>query len=139
MLSKSDFKIASSCPKKLIYKKQSYNTSADGSEYLEMLAQGGHIVGKYAQLLYPGGIEVKADSIESAIAETTRLIRQNENITLFEATFYANDKVVRTDILQKQGNIIKLIEVKSKSYDSDDETNPKKSSRNISKMLLTRN
>ena len=59
MLSKSDFKIASTCAKKLVYKKSSYETMNDGNEYLEMLAQGGHIIGKYAQLLYTDGIEIK--------------------------------------------------------------------------------
>ena len=125
LLSKSDFKIASSCAKKLTFKKAFYDTLNDGNEYMEMLAQGGHIVGKLAQLIYPDGIEIKADSIEGAIAETAKLLKQNENITLFEATFYANGKVVRTDILEKKGKVINLIEVKSKSYNSDDESNPK--------------
>ena len=125
-LSKSDFKIASSCPKKLVYKKASYDTMNDGNEYIEMLAQGGHIVGKYAQLLYPGGVEIKGNSIKEAIAVTTQLLEQNENITLFEATFSANGKIVRTDILEKKGKVINLIEVKSKSHDSDDDINSKK-------------
>lgn len=126
-LSKSDFKLASSCPKKLIYKKASYDTLNDANEYMEMLAQGGHIVGKYAQLIYPEGIEVKSGSIDDAIAETSRLLKENQNITLFEATFYSKGKVVRTDILQKKKKVINLIEVKSKSYDSeDDESKAKK-------------
>jgi hypothetical protein len=121
-LSKSDFKIASSCAKKLVYKKASYDTLNDANEYMEMLAQGGHIVGKYAQLIYRGGIEIKADSIGDAIAETNSLLKQNENITLFEATFFANGKVVRTDVLEKKGKVINLIEVKSKSHESEDDS-----------------
>jgi hypothetical protein len=125
-LSKSDFKVASSCPKKLVYKKASYETMNDGNEYVEHLAQGGHIVGKYAQLLYPDGIEIKSNTIQEAIAETSRLLKDNDAVTLFEATFSANGKVVRTDILQKNGKVINLIEVKSKSHDSDDDGNSKK-------------
>ena len=122
-LSKSDFKIASSCAKKLVYKKAAYDTLNDGNEYMEMLAQGGHIVGKLAQLIYPGGVEVKADNtIDGAIAETTKLLKQNANITLFEATFYSEGKVVRTDILEKKGKVINLIEVKSKSHESEDDS-----------------
>jgi hypothetical protein len=126
MLSKSDFKIASTCAKKLIYKKASYPTTNDENEYMEMLAQGGHIVAKYAQLIYPDGIEVKAKNIDHAVIETTKLIRENINITLFEATILSKEKVIRIDILEKKNSVFNLIEVKSKSYDSDDEDNPKR-------------
>ena len=125
-LSKSDYKIATSCCKKLVYKKALYSTMNDANEYMEMLAQGGYIVSKYAQLLYPDGIEVKGNSIEDAIHITRQLLKDNEYITLFEATFSSNGKVVRADILKKEKNILHIIEVKSKSYDSDDEDNPKK-------------
>jgi hypothetical protein len=126
MLSKSDFKIASTCAKKLVYKKASYPTTNDENEYMEMLAQGGHIVAKYAQLTYPDGIEVKAKNIDHAVIDTTRLIKDNTNITLFEATILSKEKVVRIDIFEKKNNILNLIEVKSKSYDSDDEDNPER-------------
>jgi hypothetical protein len=127
MLSKSDFKIASTCAKKLVYKKASYITTNDENEYLEMLAQGGHIVAKYAQLTYPNGIEIKAKNIDHAVLETTRLIKDNISITLFEATILSEEKVVRMDILEKKNNVLNLIEVKSKSWDSDDDDeNPQK-------------
>ena len=121
MLSKSDFKIASTCSKKLIYKKASFETMNDANEYMEMLAQGGHIIAKYAQLTFPNGVEVKGETIDKAISETKKLIEQNENITLFEATFLSNGKVVRTDVLEKKKNVLNIIEVKSKSHDSDDD------------------
>ena len=127
MLSKSDFKIASTCAKKLVYKKASYPTMNDENEYMEMLAEGGHIVAKYAQLIYPEGIEVKASTLDTAILETTKLITENVNITLFEAAILSKEKVVRIDILEKRKNVLNLIEVKSKSYDSDDDNdNPKR-------------
>ena len=121
MLSKSDFKIASNCSKKLVYKKASYETLNDENEYMEMLAQGGHIIGKYAQLLYSDAIEIKAKNINEAIADTKKNIEKNENIILFEATFSSNEKIVRTDILEKAGNVLNIIEVKSKSHDSEDD------------------
>ena len=121
MLSKSDFKIASSCSKKLVYKKASFETMNDGNEYMEMLAQGGHIVAKYAQLTFPNGVEVEADTIEAAIEVTKKHIAENEDIILFEATFSANGKIVRTDILEKKKKVLNIIEVKSKSFDSDDD------------------
>lgn len=121
MLSKSDFKIASTCSKKLVYKKASFETMNDANEYMEMLAQGGHIVAKYAQLTFPDAVEVKGESLDVVIAETKKLIQENENITLLEATFSSNGKIVRTDILQKKKNVLNIIEVKSKSHDSDDD------------------
>ncbi len=121
MLSKSDFKIASTCAKKLVYKKASFETMNDANEYMEMLAQGGHIIAKYAQLTFPNAIEVKGETIDVVIAETKKYIEQNENITLFEAIFSSNGKIVRTDILEKKKNVLNIIEVKSKSYDSDDD------------------
>ena len=102
MLSKSDFKIASTCSKKLVYKKASFETMNDTNEYMEMLAQGGHIIAKYAQLTFPNAIEVKGETIDVVIAETKKYIEQNENITLFEALFSSNGKIVRTDILEKK-------------------------------------
>ncbi len=120
MLSKSDFKIASSCGKKLIYKKAGYATRNDGNEYMEMLAQGGHLVSKYAQLMFPDGIEIKSKTIEEAIAETSNLISTNTDVVLFEATFLSGSKIVRVDILEKKGNVLHLIEVKSSSFDSTD-------------------
>ena len=121
MLSKSDFKIASTCTKKLVYKKASFETMNDANEYMEMLAQGGHIIAKYAQLTFPNAIEVTGEAIDAVIAETNKLLEQNENITLFEATFSSNGKVVRIDILEKKKNVLNIIEVKSKSHDSDDD------------------
>jgi hypothetical protein len=121
MLSKSDFKLASTCCKKLIYKKASFKTMNDENEYLEMLAQGGHVIAKYAQLIYPDAIEVKGDTIEEVVAKTKECIEQNESITLFEASFSSNYKVIRIDILEKNGKVLNIIEVKSKSYDSDDD------------------
>lgn len=121
MLSKSDFQIASTCSKKLVYKKASFETMNDANEYMEMLAQGGHIVAKYAQLTFNDAVEVQGESLDLVIAETKKLIQENENITLFEATFSSNGKIVRTDILEKKKNVLNIIEVKSKSHDSDDD------------------
>lgn len=117
-LSKSDFILACSCPKKLVYKKQGYPTGNDTNEYLQMLAQGGYIVGKYAQLMYPQGIEIEAPTNQEAVEKTNQLLASHDNIVLFEAAFSSNNKIVRTDILVKEGSHVHLIEVKSKSFDS---------------------
>ncbi len=121
-LSKSDFILASSCPKKLVYKKAGYPTANDTNEYLQMLAKGGYIVGLYAQLMYPDGIEIQGGSPEVTAAETKKLLTEYENIVLFEASFNSGDKIVRTDILEKKGNELHIIEVKSVSHDSEEDS-----------------
>jgi len=125
-LSKSDFILASSCPKKLVYKKAGYPTANDTNEYMQMLAEGGYIVGLYAQLMFPDGIEVHGGSPERTAAETKRLLEENENIVLFEASFMSAEKIVRTDILEKKGNELHIIEVKSVSHDSENDTSKQK-------------
>ena len=116
-LSKSDFKIAHTCATKLWYKKHGYPTSNDENEYMKMLADGGFMFGKLAMLLFPEGIEVTG-TIPEAIASTNHLLAIHENIVLFEPAISINNQLVRVDILQKTGNEIKVIEVKSKSFDS---------------------
>ena len=118
-LSKSDFQLASDCPKKLIYKKQGYPTTNDTNEYMEMLAQGGYVVGTMATLLYPDGIEITGNTSE-AVQKTLDYL-QDDNVVLFEpAIMTTNQKLCRIDILVKQGNTIQIIEVKAKSHNSED-------------------
>lgn len=79
------------------------------------------MVGRLAQLLYPDGVEVSSKKNKAdGIAETTALL-QRERVTIFEAAIAVDNKFILVDILQKVGNTIKLIEVKSKSYDTDKE------------------
>lgn len=122
-LSKSDFQLASACPKKLIYKKSFYPTTNDTNEYMEMLALGGYIIGKMATYYHPTGIEIEGNT-KDCINKTQELL-QNENIILFEPAIQSNDKLVRIDILVKEGKRLHLIEVKAKSFDSTDEKKKK--------------
>lgn len=123
-LSKSDFQLASSCAKKLIYKKQLYPTANDTNEYMKILSQGGYIVGKMATLLYPNGIEIDGNT-EECIQKTNELIKR-ENVVLFEPAFASGQKLIRVDILEKKGNIIHLIEVKAKSHNTEDDSSKQK-------------
>jgi hypothetical protein len=86
------------------------------------LADGGFMIGKLAQLLYPEGIEIIEGRLKQneAIQETERLLAEKENITLFEPAILVNNQLVRVDILVKNGNHIQVIEVKSKSYSSEE-------------------
>ena len=44
LLSKSDFRAASSCETKLFYRKRAYASTADSNEYLELLQDGGYMI-----------------------------------------------------------------------------------------------
>jgi hypothetical protein len=114
-LSKTDFKIAKSCITKLYYKKKRYPSGSDGDPFMELLAEGGYMVGKLAQILYPG---TTIERVEGAAALTRELLQQ-ENICIHEAAIESNGKIIRIDILNKKGKLLELIEVKSKSWDSD--------------------
>ena len=115
-LSKSDFKLAKTCAKKLVYKKAGYPTANDTNEYMQVLAEGGYVVGKMACVLYPEGIEISG-STEECIEQTNYYLQQ-DNVVLFEPAFLSYQKLVRVDILIKKGNEFQLIEVKSGSQDS---------------------
>jgi hypothetical protein len=118
-LSKSDFKVAQSCATKLYYKKNKYPSTNDENDYLKLLADGGFMIGKLAQLLYPDGYEIEG-SVTESIPLTEQAIASNENIILFEPAIFVDNQLVRVDIFIKKGKNIEIIEVKSKSYNSDD-------------------
>jgi hypothetical protein len=124
-LSKSDFKVARTCPAKLYYRKLNYPSVRDEDEYLQFLADGGYMVEAIAKLCYPEGIEIGFDKgPKESAAETVRLLETHEIITLFEATLLSGQRLARVDILRKQGNAFELIEVKAKSVDTSDPGNP---------------
>jgi hypothetical protein len=126
-LSKSDFKVAMTCPTKLYYRKLKYPTTMEGNEFMEMLAEGGYMVGKLATLLYPGGIDLSNEgSPEKSAEKTMELLLNNENIVIYEASVMFENFLIRIDILEKKGNTINLIEVKAKSFDSYNATEAKK-------------
>ncbi len=118
-LSKSDFQLASSCPQKLVYKKAYYPTANDTNEYMQLLAQGGYVIGKMATFLYPDGIEIEGNT-QDCIEQTNRLLQQEE-VILFEPAILSGQKLIRVDILVKKKNHFHLIEVKAKSHDTDEE------------------
>ena len=94
-LSKSDFKLAQTCPTKLFYKKQDYPSELNEDEYLMLLADGGYMVEKIAKLLYPDGQEMGFDKSHDIAAQDTLQALKAEKATLFEATFISNGKLAR--------------------------------------------
>lgn len=89
--------------------------------FLKSLANGGFQVEALARMQYPNGIliDTKPEQYEKA-AKLTKEALSHENVVLFEAAFLVEGYFVRTDILEKKGNKIKIIEVKAKGYDPSD-------------------
>lgn len=123
VLSKSRFKLGLECPNKLFYTgKKEYANKKQEDPFLLALAEGGFQIEEYARMHYPGGIliEGKDGDYQSLWTQTQELLQQ-ENVIIYEAAFLYDGLFIRTDILVKQGNQIKLIEVKSKSFDPIDD------------------
>lgn len=117
-LSKSRFKIATSCPAKLNYVgKTEYADTNASNDFLLALAEGGFQVGELAKILYPDGIEVTEDRQVDQICSTSELLLR-DNVVIFEGTVQHGDWVARVDVIRKVGKKVELIEVKSKSFNS---------------------
>ena len=70
----------------------------------------GNEVNDVARSLHGGGHLIQW---ENALAETKRMLDESPDTTLFEATFVHNGVLVRVDILKKDADGYRLIEVKS--------------------------
>ena len=122
-LSKSDFKVARTCETKLYYRKRSYPTAQDDDPYVEFLADGGYMVEAIARLLFPDGREVIPDidsDAQAGFAATMEALKE-KNVTLFEATLLYGQLMAQVDILEKRGNNFRLVEVKAKSVETQDD------------------
>ncbi|TLP71731.1 DUF2779 domain-containing protein [Maribacter sp. ACAM166] len=122
-LTKSRFKLGLECPNKLYFtsKKEYANQSLDDS-FLQALAKGGFQVEALARLHYPGGIFIDTENYEYDRAKNlTQKQLTKDVVSIYEAAIGHNGLFIRTDIISKKGNHIKLIEVKAKSFDPNDE------------------
>src|SRR5437762_9007520 len=116
-LSKSDFKLARTCDAKLFFRENRYPDNRDSNPYLALLAEGGYMVEALAKAKYADGVQLEygrgvADDYVRTIEHLAR-----ERVTLFEATLLVGRRQARVDILEKKGNTIRLLEIKSKSFD----------------------
>ena len=122
-LTKSRFKLGLDCPAKLFYTgKQQYPDTSEDDAFLEALAEGGYQVGALAKCYYPDGIEVSDRDYEKSLQRTDELLAR-EVVTVFEGAFRYKNLFIRADIIEKKGNNINLLEVKSKSFGGSDHNN----------------
>ena len=120
LFTKSRFKTCLDCPAKLYYQDRDtqYDNSKKEDSFLEALAEGGYQVGELAKLYYPGGHNIADRGYDVPLEKTNELLK-NENVVIFEAAIKYKNFFIRVDILEKKGNIINLIEVKSKSFNGE--------------------
>jgi hypothetical protein len=119
-LSKSRFKLALQCPTNLFYTGKTEYENADAMDpFLEALAEGGYQVGELAKCYYPGGHMIEELGYELPLQKTNELLKQ-ENVVIYEAAIQYKDFFVRVDVLEKKGDLIRMIEVKSKSFRGND-------------------
>ncbi|MEX0769243.1 MAG: DUF2779 domain-containing protein [Balneolaceae bacterium] len=96
-----------------------YKSALEDDEFLQALAKGGIQVGELAKLYHPGGVDIDTLDSEEALRQTSELL-ERENVTIYEAAVRYSNCLVRVDVLEKRGNRLNLIEVKSKSWDPDE-------------------
>jgi Domain of unknown function(DUF2779) len=116
-LSKSDFKLARGCDAKLFFRENGYPDNRDMNPYLALLAEGGYMVEALAKAKYADGVQLEygrgvGDDYQRTFEQLSR-----DQVTLFEATLLVGRQQARVDILEKKGKTVRLLEVKSKSFD----------------------
>lgn len=123
VLTKSRYKLGLECPNKLYYiRKKEYANQKQEDPFLQALAQGGFQVEELARMHYPNGVLIDGnDGNYELLWQQTQKLLEQENVTIYEPAFLVNGLFIRVDILVKKGKNIELIEVKSKSFNPDDE------------------
>ena len=122
LFTKSAFKIALECPRRLYYAYDSnqYANQDLTDDFLKSLAEGGFQVGELAKVYYgvKGDADIDVLGYDEAVEKTKELFK-HDTINIAEAAFRSGNLFVRADIVEKKGNDITLIEVKAKSWEPD--------------------
>lgn len=122
---KSTFKEGLDCITKLYYiNNNEYNNSANSDTFLEELANGGFQIGELAKYLFvdnPKKENITIENLTNDEAVTETIKRLNKDCVIAEAAFLYDNFYIRADIIKKEGNTIKLYEVKAKSIDTSKE------------------
>ena len=114
LISKSKYLSGLQCHKLLWYQYNAKDEIPEVDAGTQAIFDQGHLVGQYAQRLFPDGIEVNAEhfAIEKILKDTQESLRLRK--PLFEAGFKYKNAFARADILNPVGkDSWEIIEVKS--------------------------
>jgi len=123
VLTKSRYKLSLECFNKLYYyDKSEYANQKNDDEFLITLAEGGFQVEELARMHFPNGflLEEQGSNYQQLWEQTKELLNRQE-VIIYEGAFLAGDLFVRSDVIIKKGNLIELIEVKSKAFDPNNQ------------------
>lgn len=117
MLSKSKFRSGWQCPLQLWYDIYNPALASEKPESLQAIFLAGQAVGILAHRLFPGGVVVETDPERhaDAVFQTQALMSDPNVPAIFEASFVHDAIRVKADILVRDGDSWRLIEVKSSS------------------------
>ena len=121
LLSKSSFLKGIQCEKHLYLYKHHYNWKDPISEAQQAIFDRGTNVGKLAQDLFPGGIDVAPPNpfqYDKSAQLTQKKIEEGTKV-FYEASFIYDEVLVAVDILVKSGKKWKIYEVKSSTSISE--------------------
>lgn len=79
------------------------SSGLDASEFVAMLAEGGAVIGKIAQLRFSDGVLIETLDGAEALRRTAELITR-DRVMIFEAAFLHGTLFARADILVKDGD-----------------------------------
>jgi hypothetical protein len=122
ILSKSTFIRGNQCLKSLYLNKKRPFLRDKLSPEQQAKFQRGHKLGKLAQQLFPGGIDMSPRSpsqYQKRVLETMEIIRQGKYNTLYEAVFQYDQLLIMLDILKNTADGWVGYEVKSSFRISD--------------------
>ncbi len=118
-LSKSKIMAGRQCEKRLWLEVRRPDLIEHGPDVEQRFAVG-HDVNNVARAQYPGGVLISYDhGAEAAVEDTKRLLEEQPGTPIFEATFKAQDVLVRVDIFKQCREGFELIEVKSSTSVKD--------------------
>jgi len=120
-LSKSSFIRGVQCEKHLYLYKHHYNEMDQLSDMQKAIFKRGTDVGKLAQQLFPGGVDVSPKSqfeYDKAVVVTKNFIKENQK-NIYEASFNFSDVLAVADILVNEKSGLKVYEVKSSTSISE--------------------
>lgn len=118
-LSKSKILSGAQCEKRL-YLEVHHPELLEVDEAMAQRFAIGHRVGEVARRLWPDGILIGHDQeLVEAIKETKARLAKSGPVTLFEATLEAGGVLIRADMLQRDKEGLRLVEVKAATQVKD--------------------